>query len=576
MRTFVEVLRDNSVYAEHAHTFLRMDGTERVISFPELWRLACGRAHRLHALGLHKGARVALILPEPDAFVLAFLGAMTAGLVPVPMYPPLTLAKMDAYGETLRHILHASGADTIITAAALEPMLRKHLLEVPGSANVRLILTSELEGETSERPVPPCDVKLDDLAFLQFTSGSTHQPKGVMVTHRNLAHNAHAIMFDGLRANASDRGVSWLPLYHDMGLIGFVVAPLFAQVQVMFMPTMSFIRRPSSWLESLHRFRGTITFAPNFAYALATRAISEEQSGAWDLSCVKALGCGAEPIHADTLSRFAARFQHCGLRPEALLPCYGLAEATLAVTFAALDEPLIVERIDKRAMERGVAETTSSDDALELVSCGKTFPGHELAIVGECGARLGDRSVGEVWVRGPSVARGYYEHPGASAETFVDGWLKTGDLGYVASGELFVCGRAKDLIITHGKNYYPQDIERVASDVNGIRAEQCVAFARSGPDGSEECVIVAEAHKLASPELRGLVAAVKQRVRAELGLLVGEVVLIKRNSLPKTSSGKVRRRDTRARLEAGTLALLLERPRVLSVPKARASRPHAE
>jgi fatty-acyl-CoA synthase len=568
MRTFVEVLRDNSVYESHAHTFVKLDGSERVISYPELWRWACQRAHRLHELGLRKGDRVALILPEPDAFVLAFIGALTAGLVPVPMYPPMTLAKMEAYGETVRHILRASGARALITVPGLEPMLRAQLIEAARCDDVRVILDTELEGELPERAVAPAPVTLDDLAFLQFTSGSTRKPKGVMVTHRNLSANAHAIMFDGLHANSRDKGVSWLPLYHDMGLIGFVVAPVYAQVQVMFLPTLNFIRRPSLWLDAIDRFRGTITFAPNFAFALSTRAVSEDQAKGWDLSCVKALGCGAEPIAADTLRRFVERFAARGLRKESLLPCYGLAEATLAVSFAPLEGELNSERLDKRAMERGKAVLGDGGETLEVVSCGRAFPGHGIAIRDKAGKHLPDRVVGEIWLRGSSVTSGYFGQPEATAEVFHDGWLRTGDLGYLVDGELFVCGRAKDLIIVHGKNYYPQDVERVVSAVQGMRPDQCVAFARAGAEG-EECVVVAESQ--GGVDQREVTSAVKQRVRSELGIAVAEVVLIKRNTLPKTSSGKVRRRDTRARLEAGTLELLA--PRTPAVPAARASTP---
>jgi fatty-acyl-CoA synthase len=569
MRTFVEVLRDNSVYADHAHTFVRMDGSERVISYPDLWRWACQRAHRFHELGLKKGDRVALILPEPDTFVLAFIGALTAGLVPVPMYPPMTLAKMEAYGETVRHILKASGARALVTVPGLEPMLRGELIEAAGCNDVRVVLDAELEGEMPERAAPPCLVTPDDLAFLQFTSGSTRKPKGVMVTHGNLSANAHAIMFDGLAAHAGDKGVSWLPLYHDMGLIGFVIAPIFAQVQVMFLPTLNFIRRPSLWLDAIHRFRGSITFAPNFAFALAARAVSEEQAKGWDLSCLKALGCGAEPIHADTIRKFVTRFAKHGLRETSVLPCYGLAESTLAVSFASLTAPMKSERLDKRAMERGNAERSDRSDALELVSCGSPFPGHRIAIRGEDGCILPERAVGEVWLSGPSVTQGYFGAPDATDECFQDGWLRTGDLGYLADGELYVCGRAKDLIIVHGKNYYPQDVERVASEVHGIRPDQCVAFARQGQDG-EECVVVAEC--LGGVDLAVVASQVKQRVRSELGLAVAELIVIKKSTLPKTSSGKVRRRETKARLDAGTLELHAPRK---APPEARASSPAA-
>ncbi|MDI3285419.1 fatty acyl-AMP ligase [Polyangium sp. 15x6] len=556
MRTFIDVLRENTVHADRAVTFVRTNGQERRVAYPELWAEASRRARALQALGLSKGDRVALILPEPDEFVLSFIGALTAGLVAVPMYPPATLAKLEAYGDTVRHVLAASGARVVVTNDALRPLIQEHLLGSQ-SADTRLVIERELgaiDPGSAHATLP--DVRGEDLAFLQFTSGSTSRPKGVMVTHENLSVNSHAIMFDGLRSTPEDRGVSWLPLYHDMGLIGFVIAPVYALVQVMFLPTMSFIRRPSLWLESIHRFRGSITFAPNFAFALATRAVTEGQAGSWDLSCLRALGCGAEPIQADVLRAFLARFAKNGLSPESILPCYGMAEATLAVTFHDLGKPLATERLDLATMKNGKAEPTKDEaPSLELVSCGRPFPGHELLIVGPDGAPLGERKVGEIWLRGPSVTAGYFGDAEATAETFGGGYLRTGDLGYSADGNVYICGRSKDLIILNGKNHYPQDIERVASTVDGIRDGQCVAFARRGASGAEEAVLVAESRRLGEAK-RALIEAVTLAVRSELGVQLAEVVLIKRGTLPKTSSGKVRRRETKMRLENGQLELV--------------------
>jgi fatty-acyl-CoA synthase len=374
-------------------------------------------------------------------------------------------------------------------------------------------------------------------------------------------------MFDGLRSTPADKGVSWLPLYHDMGLIGFVIAPLYALVQVMFLPTMAFIRRPSLWLDAIHRFRATITFAPNFAYALATRAVTESQSTAWDLSCMRALGCGAEPIQADVLRAFLDRFAPQGLRSESILPSYGMAEATLAITFHDVTAPLASDRVDLEAMRAGKAMPATSG-GMEFVSCGKPFPGHDIAIVSmdpvgtPPGARrLGEREVGEIWLSGPSVTAGYFGDPTATAETFVEAdgkrWLRTGDLGYTAGGNLHICGRSKDLIILNGKNYYPQDIERVASKVDGIRDGQCVAFSRLDASGAEQAIVVAESRKRASAS-PAIIAAIIQLVRAELGVTLAEVYLIKRGTLPKTSSGKVRRREAKRRLEVGELELVNE------------------
>ncbi len=548
MRTFIDVLRDNAAHTDRSVTFVRASGEERVVSYPDLWLEARRRAHALLAQGAKRGDRVALVLPEPDEFILTFVAALTAGVVAVPIYPPQTLAKMEAYGDTVRHVLAASGAEILITNDTLKPLIEQHLAADCGA---RVILEREIreaEGFDGQAPEP---VALEDLAFLQFTSGSTSRPKGVMVTHKNLSVNSHSIMFDGLQSTPEDRGVSWLPLYHDMGLIGFVIAPLYALVQVMFLPTMAFIRRPSLWLDAIHRFRGTITFAPNFAYALATRAVTEAQSKSWDLSCMRALGCGAEPIQADVLRGFMTRFEKHGLKPEAILPSYGMAEATLAITFADVTARLRTDRVDVDSMRAGKA-VRAPQGGMELVSCGRPFPGHEIAIMSRDGNQLGEREVGEVWLKGPSVTAGYFGNPEATEETFGGGWLRTGDLAYRADGDLFICGRAKDLIILNGKNYYPQDLERVVSKIDGVRDGQCVAFSRLDAGGAEIAVVVAESKK----DTTGLADAVIAAVRGDLGLTVSEVVFIKRGTLPKTSSGKVRRRECRRRLEMGELELV--------------------
>ncbi|XXY47927.1 fatty acyl-AMP ligase [Sorangium sp. So ce269] len=561
MRTFVEVLQQNAAHADRAVRFVRSSGEERSISYAELWTEAQRRAHALRQLGLRKGDRVALILTEADEFVLTFVGALTAGIVAVPMYPPQSLAKLEAYSETVQHILEASGASVLVTNEQLKEMIDAYLAanghggeaSLPG---LRIVLERDLrEPEGFDAAAAgPWQVSLDDLAFLQFTSGSTSRPKGVMVTHRNLSVNSHAIMFDGLRSTPEDRGVSWLPLYHDMGLIGFVIAPLYALVPVMFLPTTAFIRRPSLWLDAIHRFRGTITFAPNFAFALATRAVTDAQAGSWDLSCLRALGCGAEPIQADVLRAFLDRFRKRGLRPESILPSYGMAEATLAITFSDLEAPLTTDRVDAKAMQAGRARPANGGASLELVSCGRPLPCHELIIAGPDGAPLREREVGEIWVRGPSVAAGYFNEPEATKAAFGDGWLRTGDLGYTAGGEVYLCGRSKDLIILGGKNYFPQDIERVASSVEGVRDGHCVAFSCLSASGAERAVVVAEVKRTVA----GVAQAITQAVRAELGLQLSEVALIKRGTLAKTSSGKVRRREMKRRFEDGELEVAAE------------------
>jgi len=555
MRTFIDALRSNATDTDRAVTFVRTNGQERRVSYAELWAEAAGRAKALREFGWVKGDKVGLILPEPDEFVLSFLGALTAGLVAVPMYPPPTLAKMDAYGDTVRHVLRASNARGLITNEAMSERVECQLLR--DEVSPRIVIEQQIRGQTLDDSSLP-NISGDDLAFLQFTSGSTSQPKGVMVTHDNLSANSQAIMFDGLRSTPEDRGVSWLPLYHDMGLIGFVIAPVFARVQVVFLPTSSFIRRPSIWLDTIHRHRGTITFAPNFAFDLATRGIQPHQMTSWDLSCLRALGCGAEPIAANVLRAFLQKFEGNGLSPRSILPCYGMAEATLAITFHNLGTELVTDKVNPDKLASGQALPARGEEpSVEFVSCGQAFPEHDVIVADEHGNHLGEREVGEIRVRGPSVTKGYFDNERATSEVFRDGWLCTGDLGYRVGDQLFICGRLKDLIILHGKNYHPHDIERIASQVDGIRDGQCVAFSRTGADGAEVAVLVAESKRTGDARKK-LVEEVTFAVRSELGVPLAEIVFIKRGTLPKTSSGKVRRRETKQRLECGELEFVVD------------------
>src|SRR5262249_19285642 len=351
-------------------------------------------------------------------------------------------------------ILESAAADMLVTTAQVERVLWSVVGKVP---TLRDLVTVQKLKERREAPEQRPTVLPSDPVFLQFTSGSTAAPKGAVVTHRSLVANGSCMLGEGLGgAGSDDVGVSWLPLYHDMGLIGFVLAPLVGLIPIVFIPTLQFVKRPVLWMEVIHKHRGTLTFAPNFAFARVTKRASEADLARWDLSCLRVVGCGAEPINAGTMRAFVARFEKSGLKPEVLLPCYGMAEATLAMTFVGLDE-----RIKVDAGPEGTAEN---------VSCGKPFPGHEIGIFDDDGRRLGEREVGEIRFRGPSVAGGYFRNPEATRQTFgADGWLRTGDLGYVAGGDLYISGRSKDLIIVHGRNYYPQGIEWQVEEVPGIR-----------------------------------------------------------------------------------------------------------
>ncbi len=539
--------RCNGVHAR-GYTFLngKGPGADLVLSFHELRREAMRRAAYLEAQGLRKGDRLAMVLPDGPDFVPTFLGALWAGIVPVPLYPPLSLGKLDAFMEALVTILNVAQPKAIATDERVAKILWSAIGKVP---SIEKVIDAKALAAAPFVERPHAGIEDADTAFLQFTSGSTSTPKGVVVTHGSLAANCTAIVRDGLQARGErDVGVSWLPLYHDMGLIGFVLTPLIEQISIVYIPTLSFIKNATLWMDTLSRYKATMTFAPNFAYALVTKRAKPEQVARWDLSQMRVFGCGAEPINPDTMRAFLKAMEPAGLKPSALLPCYGMAEATLAMAFVGINEPLRTDRIDAHAYHSAQRATPSvSGELLETVCCGHTFPGHQISIQDEHGNHQPERAVGEICFKGPSVAAGYYNRPDATADSFRAGWLRTGDLGYLAEGELYISGRLKDILIVNGRNYYPQRIEWLVDEIPGVRKGSAVVFTRPGK-ASEEIIVAAETR---APE--GLAAQIKARISEELQLSVSEVVLVAPGSLPKTSSGKLQRRKTREQYLNGTL-----------------------
>jgi fatty-acyl-CoA synthase len=537
------------------YAFLDRDSNEQFYSFDRLREESMRRAAHFRHYGLKKGDRVAMVVPDGEDFVPTFLGAVWAGLVPVPLYPPLSMGKLDAYIETLVAIMGKAKPTYLVTNEKVQTVLWGGISKVPSVKGV--ITTEELKlpapaGASGEK----ADISEDDLCFLQFTSGSTSTPKGVSVTHGNLRANAWAIMRDGLQTDTDvDHGVSWLPLYHDMGLIGFVISPMFHRVSVTFIPTLTFVRNATIWLRTIHNKKGTISFAPNFAYALATKRAKADQIASLDLSSMRHFGCGAEPINPETMRAFVEKFAGAGLKAKSLLPCYGMAEATLAISFIGIDEELSTDVIDSdgyqqdRKAEPVPVEQLKAGKAQEFVSCGKTFPKHEVGVFDDSGKRLSDRRIGEIWVRGPSVAKGYFEDAEATERTFGNGWLKTGDYGYLVNGNVYITGRKKDIIIINGRNYDPQRMEWLVDDLPEVRKGSTVAFSRPGAT-SEELVIVVES-RTQKPE--ALIDLVKQKINENLQLMPADVVLAPVGSLPKTSSGKLQRAKTRLQYLDGTL-----------------------
>jgi len=537
-------------------TLIEGDETQETISYARLWADAGEVARGLTAAGVGCRDTVALMLPTSSAFFRVFLGAMRIGAVPVPMYPPLRWSEIEEHVRGRAAILANSLARVLVTvpeALFVGQIVRAELPHLHA-----VISADRLRGTDGKTEVAAVSGR--DTAMLQHTSGSTGDPKGVILSHANLLANIRA-MGRAAAVTSSDRFVSWLPLYHDMGLIGAWLATMYHAVPLVLMPPTSFLGRPSRWLWAIHRYRATISAGPNFAYEIAASKVRDDDLIGLDLSSWRLAFNGAEPVRAATLDRFAARFAPYGFDRHALTPVYGLAESAVGLTFPPLDRGPLVERIDEGVLAREGHATVSSDpaiSALEVVSCGVPLPHHEIRVVDDGGREVSERTEGRVEFRGPSATIGYHRNPDATAKLFRGDWLDTGDVGYVASGELFLTSRAKDLIKRGGHNIHPYDLEAAVGDVAGIR-KGCVAVFGTADrtSGTERVIVVAETNQ-SDPSSR---AALRERIMALAAIHLNgpadEVLLVPARTVLKTSSGKIRRAACRELYDKG----LLEAPR---------------
>ncbi|TCT21518.1 1-acylglycerol-3-phosphate O-acyltransferase [Thiobaca trueperi] len=560
-RTLLDVLTwHHAQHGERVH-IVYYDGEDRAqpITYAGLAEGASRVAARLRRAGLTEGATVAVMLPTGPDYFFSFFGILAAGGIPVPIYPPARPQQIEDHLRRHARILDNAGVTCLITVP--EARTVAHILRLQVTSLREILTLENLDGESPAtvwaHPEP------DDIAFLQYTSGSTGDPKGVVLSHADLLANIRA-MGEAIAIGPDDVFVSWLPLYHDMGLIGAWLGSLYFAVPLVSMSPLSFLARPRRWLQAIHDHHGTLSAAPNFAYELCLTRISEAQRDGLDLSGWRCAFNGAEPVSPLTLRRFAEHFAPCGLRPEALAPVYGLAEAAVGLAFPPLNRGSRIDCIDRvRFADSGYALPVPGDDpeALEVVACGSPLPGYRVRIVDGEGRTLPERHEGLLQFQGPSATRGYYRNPEATARLIRDGWHETGDRAYLAGGDIHLTGRVKDLIIRGGRNLYPYEVEQALGELPGIRNGCVVAFAATDPkQGSERLVIVAESKEQDPARRAALMQQARERATDILGLPPDEIVLAPPRSVLKTSSGKLRRGDTRTLYLAGRLVAGPPRP----------------
>ncbi len=557
--TLIEALRRHAI-AEPTRVHVRLHENDRVqpVTYEQLWSGAQQLGAALAARGVRPGEPVALMLPTGLDYLQAFMGALAAGAVAVPLYPPARLDRLGEYLQRQSRILANAGARVLIAMPEAAPVARALRSDAPTLASPVTVQTLRAEADAlreGKGALPM--IAADAPALVQYTSGSTGDPKGVLLSHANLLANIHAIAA-GVDMRPTDVVVSWLPLYHDMGLIGAWLFALVHGLPLGLMSPLAFLARPERWLWAIHQERATLSAAPNFAYELCVRKIRDEALQGLDLSSWRCALNGSEPVSAATLDRFARRYERNGFRRNALMPVYGLAESSVALCFPPLAREPRVDTVARDAFTRDAHATPTAPgdpSALHFVSVGRPLVGHEVRIVDSQDADVAMRTVGRVLFRGPSCMTGYYHNPDATARAIrPGGWIDSGDLGYLSDAELYVTGRAKDLIIKSGRNLVPQEVEEVAGAVDGVRKGCVVAFGVPDPaTGTEQLVVIAETHAQLPADQERIERAIVEAVSAQVGLPPDAVRIVAPGTVPKTPSGKIRRSATRDAFTSGAM-----------------------
>jgi len=567
-RTLTEVLAWHSQEHPDLVTIRLLKGEygEEVeeISYGTLARQAENVALALLSSGSTPGDRVAMMLPTGRAYFEVFLGVLLAGAVPVPIYPPARLAGLEDHLGRQARLLKNAGASLLVTVPEARAVARLVRARVP---TLRAVLTAE--ELTTRSPASLSRVEPADIALIQYTSGSTGDPKGVVLSHEQILANIRA-MCGAARVTTADVFVSWLPLYHDMGLIGAWLAPLYIGMPLVIMSPVAFLARPSMWLRAISDCSGTLSAAPNFAYQSCVDRIADSDLDGVDLSSWRIAFNGSEPVRAKTTEQFTSRFGRQGFAAESMCPAYGLAEVGVGIAFSPPGRGPHVDYIRREQLARekkALPAVLEDGSTLAIVGCGVPLPGYDIEVAGASGDELPERFEGEVWCRGPSATPGYFANDAANAELWREGWMRTGDLGYMADGELFLTGRSKDLVIRAGRNLHPEDIEAELGEIDGAVRGGIAVFSGSDSRAGTERLVVAVETDLEEPKQRAeLTRAIELRTNELISASPDEIVLTTVGALPRTASGKVRRSAAREAFEAGHLG---KRPPPVSLQLAR-------
>lgn len=505
-------------------------------------------AKKMLSLDLPRGTRVAIVADTHPDFVRFFFACQYAGFTPVPLPATIQLSGQQEYTNQLQRLLSICRAQIAIANDDFLPFLT----EAAARQNIHFVGNSQTFENLPESAAALQPLQAHELAYLQYTSGSTRFPRGVMISQEAVLNNTRAIIEHGVQVREGDRAVSWLPYYHDMGLVGLLLTPLVCQISVDYLNTRHFAMRPRLWLKIMSENRATISFSPPFGYDLAARRLRDDDLAGYDLRSWRVAGVGAEMIHTETLAFFADRLQPSGFDAHAFLPCYGMAECALAVCFGQLGAGVQVDRVDAEQLASH-RQALAVDPEVEngtprskiFTNCGSLLPGYELEIRDEQGRVLPERQCGTLYVRGPSVMSGYFGNPEATREVLSpDGWLNTGDIAYLVGTDVVVVGRSKDVIIINGRNILPQDIEYLAESQPEIRTGDATAFPVQNPQMYDQAVLLVECRENDEQKRQDLIRKINQLVRAELGIDC-IIELVARNTLIRTTSGKPSRHSTR-------------------------------